>query len=78
MNTETGEIRFFEDSEIPKGFVPITKREAEQLSRRAEKDRTAALKQMRATARKLCKREIGRKLNQQEVKAAHIAVMELV
>ena len=78
MNTETGEIKFFEDGDVPAGFIPITTVEAGRLSRREAKDRAADLKQMRATARKLCKREIGRRLNQREVKAAHDAVMELV
>lgn len=78
MNTETGEIKFFEDGQIPEGFIPITKEEVRRLSRRDAKTRAADLKQMRATARKLCKREVGRRLNQREVKVAHDAVMELV
>jgi len=78
MNPDTGEIKFFEDGQVPEGFIPIARHEAVRLGRRQAKDRAADLKQMRATARKLCKRETGRRLNQREVKAVHSAVMELV
>lgn len=71
MNTETGEIRFFEDGKIPEGFIPLTKSEAQRLSLTEAKKRVFHLKQMRKRAGLLAKRHLNRKLNQVELKQVH-------
>lgn len=70
MDTRTGEIKEFAEGEtIPKHFVPITKKMKDELTKHDAKERIYLYKQMKKQMIRTKKKELGRKLTNEEMVA---------